>query len=275
MKFTFLDKSFTLLDKKHDRYFLILFCLAFSVVFLNLFVPFNINRWFSDSAFIQFLRLSSFGIVVSLVLLFSQFPLRTVFKLSSFKIKSFVLWFVFEIAITSLVYIFLYGNPIGNFINDFIFSLKYTFLGIGLPYSAALLIIYYKTRHFEFKLLMDEKMEQQGTNLLSFRDEQDKIRFSIAPGDVLLLESTDNYVTVHYFFEGKVQRKLLRNTLKKLENEMDKNLFIRCHRSYMVNVKNIGIVQKDGKKMTIHLKHLEKIIPVSEKYSSPFLVFLS
>lgn len=275
MNFNFLNKPFSLLDKKQDRNFLILFCLAFSVVFLNIFVPFNINRWFSDSAFIQFLRLSSFGIIVSIVLWFSQFPLRKFLKIQAFKVKSFVLWFIFEIALTSLVYIFLYGNPIGNFVNDFIFSLKYTFLGIALPYSVALLIIYYKLKTSEIKSLVDQRELKTGINLISFRDEQNKIRFSVSPDNVLLLESTDNYVTVHYLFESQVKRKLLRSTLKKLETEIDKNSFLRCHRSFMVNTQNIGFVQKDGKKMTVHLKNSDLKVPVSEKYSPLFLQFLS
>ena len=273
MNFSFLNQPFPLLDKKKDRYFLILFCLGFSIVFINLFVPFNINRWFSDSAIIQFLRLSSFGFIVSLVLLFSQFSLRSVFKIHTFRVKSFALWFFLEISLTSLVYIFMYGNPIGNFINDFLFSLRYTFLGIALPYSVALLIIYYKTQHSEIKQLKGKTND--GKSLLPFRDEQGKIKFSAILGDVLLLESTDNYVSVYYLFEGKERRKLLRNSLKNLEPELSDKGFIRCHRSYMVNSQNIGFVQKKGKKILVHIKNSSKIVPVSEKYSSLFLEFLS
>ncbi len=90
--------------------------------FMNLFRPWNIGRWYSDSGFIQFLRLSSYGVVVALVLLFTQFPLRKIFRQQEFKLKTYILWFVIEISLISFVYIFMYGNPIGN-LRLYIFAL--------------------------------------------------------------------------------------------------------------------------------------------------------
>ena len=275
MKFSFLNNEFTLLDKKADRLLLILIILLFSIFFLNIFQPFNIGRWYSDSGLIKFLRLSSYGFIVALVFLFTQFPLRKALKTEHFKIKNYILWLLIEIVLVSLVYIFLYGNPVSNFINDLIFSLKYTLLGICLPYSFAILLIYYKNQSAEIKTLQNKIAKPNEKRLLVLRDENDKIKFSILPKDLLMLESTDNYVSVFYLFEGRVQRKLLRNTLKNLETAFKEHLMIRCHRSYIVNFSNVDFMQKEGKKFTLKLKHIEKLIPVSEKYSSLFLDFLS
>jgi len=271
----FINNEFTLLDKKSDRYFLIITCLVFSILFINIFVPFNINRWYSDSGFIQFLRLSSYGFVVALVFLFTQFPLRRLFKIQTFTIKSYILWLGLEIILISLVYIFMYGNPLGNFMNDIVFSLKYTLLGICLPYSFALLIIYYKNQRAEILQLKDKANQPTETHLISFKDEYGKIKFSLQVTDLLLLESTDNYVSVYFLSGGKVQRKLVRNTLKNLENTLKDNAVIRCHRSFMVNSRNIELVQKKGKKLLVKIKEIEKTIPVSEKYSPLFIEFLS
>ena len=271
----FLNNKFTLLDKKSDRYFLVVTCLVFSVLFINIFVPFNINRWYSDSGFIQFLRLSSYGFVVGLVFLFTQFPLRKLFKIETFTIKSYIPWLTLEVILISLVYIFLYGNPLGNFGNDFVFSLKYTLLGTCLPYSFALLIIYYKNQRAEILELKNKVNQPTEKQLLSFKDEYGKIKFSLKSTDLLLLESTDNYVSVYFLSGGKVQRKLVRNTLKNMENALKDYGIIRCHRSYMVNTRNIEFAQKNGKKLLIQLKEMEKDIPVSEKYSPLFFDFLS
>jgi hypothetical protein len=271
----FLNNEFTLLNKKSDRYFLIITCLIFSVLFINIFVPFNINRWYSDSGLIQFLRLSSYGFVVGLVFLFTQFPLRRIFKIQNFTIKSYIPWLGLEIILISLVYIFMYGNPRGNFMNDIVFSLKYTLLGICLPYSFALLIIYYKNQRTEILHLKNKANQPTEKHLISFKDEYGKIKFSLQATDLLLLESTDNYVSVYFLSGGKLQRKLVRNTLKNLENMLKDNAVIRCHRSFMVNTRNIELVQKKGKKLLVKIKEIEKNIPVSEKYSSLFIDFLS
>jgi hypothetical protein len=275
MNLNFLNNNFSLLDKKSDRFLLILVVFVFSVIFLNIFQPFNIARWYSDSGFIQFLRLSSYGFVIAMVFLFTQFPLRKIFKVHEFKIKNYLLWLLIEIALINLVYIFLYGNPIGNFVNDLGFSLKYTLLSIWLPYSFAILIVYYKNQRDEIASLKSNANKPAEKRSIIFKDENDKIKFSVLSKDVLLLESTDNYVSVFYFIDNKVQRKLLRNSLKNMEEMLKENAIIRCHRSFMVNPAKVEFMQKEGKKLKLKLNHFDKPIPVSEKYSTPFLSFLS
>jgi hypothetical protein len=275
MNFNFVNNKFSLLDTKKDRHLLIVIVLIFSILFINLFKPWNIGRWHSDSGFIQFLRLSSYGLVVALVFLFTQFPLRKIFNQQQFKFKTYILWLFIEISFISLVYIFLYGNPIGNFINDFLFSLRYTLLGICIPYSFALLIIYYKNQKAEIEQLQTKISKPSEKKLIAFKDENHKIKFSVLGKDLLLIESTDNYVSVFYILNDKVQRQLLRNTLKNLEELLKENYIIRCHRSYMVNPKNVEFVKKEGKKLNIKVRLMDKTIPVSQKYSSLFLDFLS
>lgn len=275
VKLTFLNKDFNLLDKNSNRYLLIIIVLTFSIFFLNVFEPFNIARWFSDSGIIRFLRLSSYGVVVAFVYLFTQFPLRKLFNQQKFKIKTYILWLILEIVLISLVYIFLYGNPLGNFVNDLLFSIKYTLLGIILPYTFAILIIYYKNQGAEIKQLQLKISQPAEERLTFFKDENGKIKFSVLAKDLLLLESTDNYVSVFYILNNKVQRKLLRNTLKNLEEMFKDSSTIRCHRSFVVNSQNIEFMQKEGKKLNLKVKLLDRTIPVSQKYSSLFIDFLS
>lgn len=275
MSLSFLNNKFSLLDKKENRYLLILIVFIFSVIFLNLFQPFNISRWYSDSGIIQFLRLSSYGLVIGIVFLFTQFPLRRIFRIKEFRLKTFILWLIIEITLINLAYIILYGNPIGNFNNDLIFSLKHTLLSIWLPYSFAILALYYKSQRNEIKSLKNNVVQPFEKQLIAFKDESGKIKFSVLLKDLLLIESTDNYVSVYFILENKVQRKLLRNSLKKLEEIIREKSVIRCHRSFMVNSSNIELMQKNGKKLTLKIKHFDQAIPVSEKYSSRFLSFLS
>lgn len=275
MNLKFLQNKFSLLDKRNDKLLLIFIVLVFSVLFINVFKPWNIGRWYSDLGFIKFLRLSSYGLVVALVLLFTQFPLRLIFKQKEFKVVTYILWIFIEITLISLVYIFLYGNPVGNFLNDFLFSLKYTLLGSCIPYSFALLIIYYKNQREEIVQLQTKLTQPTEKKLIAFKDENGKIKFSVLAKDLLVLESTDNYVSVYYILENKVQRELLRNTMKNMEEMFKESAVIRCHRSFMVNTINIEFVKKAGKKLNIKVRSMDKTISVSEKYSPLFLDFLS
>ncbi len=262
----FLLKDFALLNDKRDRILLVLICLVFSVVFVNLFVPFNINRWFSDSGIIKFLRLSSFGVIVSIVLFISQFPVRRALRIKKMKVYTFLIWFTCEVALTSFVYIMLYGNIIGNLVNDFIFSLKYTFLGICLPYSISLGVIYYRKQENEIARLMQKKVN----GLIPFRSENGKISFSILQSDILYLESFDNYISVYFLSGGKRQQKLLRNSLKNIDKFLSEKGFIRCHRSFLINSQNIEFVYREFGKINIKLRGCDQSIPVSRKYSPLF-----
>lgn len=272
---SFFNHPVILLDRKPDRYLLILVVLLFSVVFVNVFQPFNIARWYSDSGFIQFLRLSGYGVIIGLVFLFTQFPLRRLFKVQHFTVKTYILWLVIELALINLAYIFVYGNPIGNFKNDLLFSIRYTLLSIWLPYSFAILILHYKNHRAEIAHLKTGRKKPATEHLTIFKDENGKIRFSVQKPDLLLLESTDNYVSVFYLLGNKVQRTLLRNTMKNMEGMLSETGLIRCHRSFMVNPVNIEFMQREGRKFNIKLRHLDKPVPVSEKYSSLFITFLS
>ena len=275
MKTAFLNKTFSLLDRKQDRLLLILVVFIFSVIFLNLFQPFNINRWYSDSGIIQFLRLSSYGFIIAVVFLFTQFPLRKIFGLNHFKIKHYVLWLLIEIVLINTVYIIVYGNPLGNFKNDLIFSLKYTMLSIWLPYSFGVLMVYYKKQRDEIRSLKSNKNKPDDNLLIPLKDEKEKIKFSVHSNDLLFIESSDNYVSVYYCLDKKVHRQLLRNSLKNMEVLLKENSFVRCHRSFLVNKNNIEFIQKKGKNFVLKLKHLDKTIPVSEKYSARFSGLLS
>lgn len=272
---TFLNKQFNLLDRKNDRLLLICIVFAFSVFFINVFEPWNIGRWFSDSGFIQFLRLSSYGFVVALVFLFTQFPLRRLFKIQQFKIKSYLLWFILEILLICFLYIVMYGNPIGNFMNDMGFALRYTLPGICIPYSFAILVIHYKHHRNEIKKLQLEVSKPSQEGLIPLKDEKGKTRFSVLSKDLLILESTDNYISVYYILDGKIERELLRNTMKNMEMLFTESSIIRCHRSFMVNTQNIERVKTEGKKLHLKIRQLDKQVPVSEKYSSLFSGFLS
>ncbi len=272
---SFLNNPVKLLDRKPDRYLLILVVLLFSVVFVNVFQPFNIARWYSDSGLIQLLRLSGYGVIIALVFLFTQFPLRRLFNVQHFTVKTYILWLIIELALINLAYIFVYGNPIGNFMNDLGFSLKYTLLSIWLPYTFAMLIVYYKNQRDEIESLKTTAIKPTEKRLIVFKDENGKIKFSVQAIDLLLLESTDNYVSVFYILQNKVQRKLLRNTLKNMEEMLKENAIVRCHRSFIVNPSNVEFMQKESKKFIIKIKHIDRQIPVSEKYSTPFLSFLS
>lgn len=264
--------SFILLDKNWQKLFLISFCFIYSVVFLNVFVPFNINLWENDEGLAQFIRLSKFAAIGVSVLGFSQFGLRKFFKVLTFKFVEFIAWASIEVMVIALVISIIYHYNAVGFWSFYLECLHYSFLVIVIPYTMALLIIYV----IQLKQKRNIKIDPTSlTDLIGIPDEKDVIKLSIPLSCLLYFESADNYVIVYFIDDTKIKKKLIRNTLKNLERTLDNSVVKRSHRSYIVNLNNIKLIEKISGKYFIHIKNTEIVIPISANYTPQFETYFS
>ncbi len=275
MKFRkFITQPFTLLDSARHRWMLICFSVSFSIFFVNVFVPFNINSWNNDSGIDKFLRLSGFGIIAGLILIISQFGLRKLTKVNSFQIGTYSIWLFGELFLMAVSFIFYQSHwdiSIVQVMKDIPASFKYTFLGVLIPYSLSLLLISqicHKTKLNQLQTKADSLPIKSG--LLNFPDEKGIIRFSIDAEQILYMESADNYVIIFYMSGNKPTRQILRNSMKNIEGLFENYPLRRCHRSFMVNLQKIEFVDYEKSKCQLKLTGLETRVPVSRKFYPNF-----
>ncbi|HBL76326.1 MAG: hypothetical protein A2W90_08305 [Bacteroidetes bacterium GWF2_42_66] len=274
----FLNRPFPFLDRPRHRWILILFSFAFGVFFINVFIPFNINRWNKDSGFDEFMRLSGFGIIAGMVLLISQFGVRNLFGPRHFRVWTFALWVAGELFLMAAFFIFYQSSwdiSMNRFLKDIPDSFKYTLLGIVIPYSLVLLFL----SQIIQKTKMNQLQQEAGktgfgiTDLIDFPDEKGAVRFSVTADQILYLESADNYVFVYYLNGSKPEKQILRNSMKSIEKQFENSSFKRCHRSFMVNLQKIEFVDYGKSQCRVKLSGLEKFIPVSRKFYPGFRSF--
>jgi len=275
-----LNKDFTLLDKRMNRLFLVIFMMSYLVLFLNIYNPFNIDNWVASNGSMIF-TLTTFGIIGGLGISFSQFVLRKLFKMETFTLKQFLIWFFLELLAITLILTVLYNNVEGvtSFFHEFYFNVKLTLLSAFIPYSIALLILALIKNKNEVKLLIAENNKEKNkvvlvNKMLKLPDDKGNIKFTFPVKDLLYLESTDNYVLIHYIAGDQLKQEILRNSLKKLEEVLVEFPLKRCHRSYMVNLDNLTMVKKTGQKMTLVLPNVPEVIPVSKTYQNSFKEYL-
>ncbi len=273
-----LNLPFVQLDSLRHRYILIAVTVIFSIFFLNVFVPFNINRWSRDSGFDQFIRLSGFGIIGGVVLSISQLFIRKLFGVDHFRIWTFTLWFcgeLFSMAFLFIVYQSNHGIDFIQLIKEMPDSIRYTLLSILIPYSLALLFITLNIQKSKFETLkVNTVIPVFEPKLFDFPDEKGVIRFSIAPDQILYFESADNYLIIFYLNNGKLSKQILRNTLKNIELLVAGSFMKKCHRSFMINLQKIEFVDYDKACCRIKLIGVIEPIPVSRKYYPEFKLFL-
>lgn len=82
------------------------------------------------------------------------------------------------------------------------------------------------------------------------------------------IRSSDNYIEVYYAKGKDPMKKLLRNSLKRLEEITGEypQLF-RCHKSYMVNLDKVNHVSGNAQGYKLHLEGMDAIVPVSRQYN--------
>lgn len=89
-----------------------------------------------------------------------------------------------------------------------------------------------------------------------------KESLKVRPADILFVESAGNYVNI-YYNPAKPERKTLRTTIKHVETLLQYECFVRCHRTYIVNVNHVEKFGRIPLGYRIWIKGYPDEIPVS------------
>jgi len=267
------NQPFNLLDVKRNRWFLIFSTGLFVIFFMNVYTPFNVVGWYKDADIPLFATLSSFGIIGMILLVFTEFVMRPLLGIHSFSRFTYAIWFAFELLLLSSVMYLIYGQKglAGiELFEEYLLAFRYTLLVILIPYALVLFYLYHKITAGNI-----DQVEYTAEHLIKIRDENGKLQLAIDFDQILFIQSTDNYVTVFFTREDKVNKELVRTSLKRLEKELMNTPIIRCHRSYMVNFEKVTVTQKSNKGLLLELKgYTAEKITVSKNYKDRILKIL-
>jgi ABC-type multidrug transport system fused ATPase/permease subunit len=259
----------------------VMFVSIFALVFINLYSPFDAASWFEDVGKIEFFFYSSAFILFGmLIIVISKLIFFLLVGRIRFTYLIFGIWHIMELLMLAVVYLVVDLVLIksgADLLERFFGLLFITLLVLAIPYSLSWLWLSLKDKREKLEgLTQDTSQEFRERKMITFRDETEKLRFSIKSRDILYVESTDNYVTVHTAEKGKLKKIMLRNTMKRLEKELEGTLIQRCHRSYMVNFENIKQVKLISTSIYIYMDFPDEIrIPVSRTYAEHVHEFLN
>jgi len=100
---------------------------------------------------------------------------------------------------------------------------------------------------------------------LFVKSEYKQLRIKLA--DVLYFEGLKDYIKIYLKNEPKPILTLM--SLKSIENELSNTQFLRVHRSFIVSLKNVGVIERS--QIVINKQR----ITVSEQYKAKFLEFVN
>ena len=271
--------------EKNNVVRMILFTTVYSLVFINIFRPFNSETWIHNINSTNYFMYSSLMVLIGMVVVsLSRVIMNFVVKKVQLTFPDYVIWLVSDAVILSIFYTFVAYKVgfIDNFLNDnpemttweaiysiFWKSTANTVWMLLIPYTISLLFLdnqYLKNRIKE----IDSRIPE--SNIVHLKDEKGEIRLSINIENILYAEAADNYVIIKYINNDQIVDFLLRTNLKKLSDDLRDTPIQRCHRSFMINLLHVTSLKKDVTEFIIQFDTTSiKDITVSKTYQEAIM----
>jgi hypothetical protein len=250
---------------------LIGFTSIFALVFINIYSPFGVEKWF-DLTDLEFFTYSSLVILTGvMVVVISRFVMYHVSRNFTINIWQYLLWIFSEILFMALFYAIFEKHVLKDprLFTDLVkISARNTVLVLLLPYSASWLYFSWRDKKEQIERLAENlPVQDYPRDMIAFYDEKQILRLSVKKETLLYIESEENYVSICYLDNNKVVKYLLRETLKNIEERFSGTELTRCHRSFIVNFDKVKIIRKENDGLKLGLDTPVSIdIPVSKTY---------
>lgn len=264
---------------------LVLLTALFALLFINIFQPFGSRDWYPNISEFTYFFFSSLIILTGmLVVVISRWLMFRFSKKHNIVYWQYFVWIFGEILTMALFFsLFIYlvieqgegAEEVGKK-RDFIVIMKQSTTNTAwvllLPYAILWLYFAFREKNKLLQQLDNTQLETEVTPakkmLIGFPDEKGELRISLILDHLLYIESADNYVTIHYLNKSKLSHYILRNSLKWIEENLTSDTpLVRCHRSYIVNLDNVKVLQKTKDGIFLELDTINTPdLPVSKTY---------
>jgi hypothetical protein len=273
------NKPYPINDSLKDRWRNCVLFSSFVFLFLYIFKPFELSKLPEG----HFLIALEYGIVCFVIMsllnvvVFLTYPKP--FAESNWTTGKEILWTMINVILIGLGnYLFSIGKGFIDFtwVNLFWFEV-YTITIGAFPITVTTLINQARlSNKFETQSQqLNQQIENrhidpaiQESSSIRFFSENGTEEIALAPQDFLYAKSDDNYVEIYYINNTLPSRKIIRNTLKNVSNLLGEHEdFFRCHKSYIVNLKQVNHISGNSQGYKLHLKGSEELVPVSRAHN--------
>lgn len=234
--------------ERHQLTGTVTFAVLFSIVYLNLYIPFSDTAWFRLGNSVFFLFTAGFVSSSILFLTASRVIMYKTRKFFPMTVLQYVLWCIAEVIVICLFYTFVTVDivrPEGV-------TAATAFLKALLNGSIALLIPYmlsamYFTINEKEKTIRLMALQPQTDMSMSFFDNSGTLKLAVKSSDLYYVESDDNYIKVWYGdSSGELKMYMIRSRMKSVEDAFRGTSLVRCNRKYVVNMLKVKTMRKEA-----------------------------
>jgi len=249
-----------------QQYLFISFAIAFSVSFiLIVFQPFGTAKFQHPN---KLLILAGYGFVVFIAgAIFYFLSLKVIHKNKAerwnivMETVDLFLVVIFSLLACYFYFILIFNLPFSfPQFSYFLFNAATVAL---LPMIGCLGILYFNWKDVIRASLETSKENKSEKSLKLILGNNKSDQVEVSSDDIILAQAQSNYVMLYVQKKEKIQRHILRSTLKQIREQLDENLFIQAHRSYVINKSRIQGITGNKSKAQLQLDGFEKNIPIS------------
>lgn len=266
---------------KANQIFMILFVPLFAFVFINIYLPFDFGH--IGELLGEHIKISekTLTLLAALIIVISGMAIGAISRLimsaytkrKTLTYLGYIVWIFGEIvAMATLFTLFSLFTDNPESITDTLRnSVVYTALIVFIPYTLSYILFVLREKMHELKMLR-QQIERDETVLqrayIQILDEKGEMRLSIRRENLVMIESADNYVCIHYLSDQKIKKTMVRNTLNRVAEHLQGSRIVRCHRSYMINLDHAQVLHRDKEGIFIEVG-IEGVpnVPISRTYA--------
>ena len=281
----------------------IAFIVLFSGLFLFIYQPFSLAVWFSTADSLSFSLSLLFYILSIIILVVSRITMYHLQDRVDLTTMTYIWWIMFENLAISLLYTlitikFFPGEGIST-PTIATRALMCVTLILVIPNALVLFYAAYKAKceelqatqyrlqrlSEEYRLLesntqhelraaamvqsktQPQQPQETTPRMINLYDNNGMLRLTLNIDSLYYLESEDNYIKVYYKHNDKIVSYMLRCRTRSVEESLAGTCMVRCHRSFIVNINKISVMEDDRR---MHYLSLDddsiRRIPVSKSY---------
>lgn len=281
----------------------IAFIVLFSGLFLFIYQPFSLAVWFSTADSLSFSLSLLFYILSIIILVVSRMTMYHLQDRVDLTTMTYIWWIMFENLAISLLYtlITIKFFPVEGISTPTIATRALMCVTLILVIPNALVLFYaaYKAKceelqatqyrlqrlSEEYRLLesntqhelraaamvqskrQPQQSQETTPRMINLYDNNGMLRLTLNIDSLYYLESEDNYIKVYYKHNDKIVSYMLRCRTRSVEESLAGTCMVRCHRSFIVNINKISVMEDDRR---MHYLSLDddsiRRIPVSKSY---------
>ncbi|NJB82200.1 LytR/AlgR family response regulator transcription factor [Wenyingzhuangia aestuarii] len=272
------NKPYFLIDNLKIKLSMVLGVGIFTYLFLLIFQPYGIDNVIAANPFliVGYAFLVSFSLFISYFILPKYFPYY--FSVRSWTIQKEASFLLVSFLIISTLNYFYHINFVAVYLPKFsFFRFLVSVLSIGIfPVFFIIFMVerYLYKKHNAPPTDIIQKIRKEKKEVVTIPSDNIKVEpLTLEIDDILFAQSNNNYTTIVFIEDNKVRQELIRITLKKVNEILEKYpQFVRCHRSFLVNKNEILEVEGNARSLQVSLKYVKDVIPVSRSFPKEKLV---